>query len=59
MSGEKVPGLTVNGGVEEPAKKEWHLPSLRKLPIAATAHDVNQAGNDGNLGKMGHAGGIS
>jgi hypothetical protein len=40
-------------------KKEWRRPTLRKLPIAATAHDVNNTGNDGNLGKQGKAGGTS
>jgi hypothetical protein len=48
-----------DSNVSEPAKKEWHRPRLRKLPIAATAHDVNNSGNDGNFGKQGKAGGSS
>jgi len=39
----------------EPAKKEWHEPKLRRLPIAATASGskVIQTGNDGTGGGKG------
>ena len=59
MAAAKELGSSIKDGEQEPAKKEWHQPSLRKLPIAATAADIHSSGNDGNMGKSGHAGGIS
>ena len=59
ISAEKELGPSIKGGEQEPAKKEWHHPRLRKLPIAATAADIHNVGNDGNMGKSGHAGGVS
>ena len=59
VSVEKNVELSGKGHADKQAKKEWHRPVLRKLPIAATAADTQTGGNDGNMGKEGHAGGIS
>ena len=34
---EKAVGPNIDSDMREPSKKEWRRPSLRKLPIAATA----------------------
>jgi len=43
----------------EQAKREWHPPILRKLPITATANSMGTGkkfqGNEGNLSKNGDA----
>ena len=36
ISAEKELRPSIKGGEQEPAKKEWRHPRLRKLPIAAT-----------------------
>ena len=59
ISAEKELRPSIKGSEQEPAKKEWHHPRLRKLPIAATSADIHNVGNDGNMGKSGHAGGVS
>jgi hypothetical protein len=44
------------------AQKEWHRPSLRKLPIAATAGSTGKAAgaqNDGNTNKSGDVSNLS
>jgi hypothetical protein len=47
--------LTSDSSIREVAKKEWRQPSLRKLPIAATANSSKGPGthDDGAPGKGG------
>jgi hypothetical protein len=43
-------GLNDDGNILASAKKEWHQPGLRKLPISATSGThgkFNPAGDDG------------
>ena len=37
MHPEKAVGMDTGSDMREPSKKEWRRPSLRKLPIEATA----------------------
>jgi hypothetical protein len=48
-------GLTSDSSIRDVAKKEWRQPTLRKLPIAATANSSKGAGtmDDGISGKGG------
>jgi hypothetical protein len=50
-------GQTSDTKAHGSAKKEWRQPSLRKLPIAATAGRPGKstAGNEGNTSKNGDA----
>ena len=48
--------------VRESAQKEWRTPSLRKLPIDATAGSTAKAAgaqNDGNTNKSGDVSNVS
>jgi hypothetical protein len=49
-------GLSGDSEIRHIAQKEWRRPSLRKLPIAATAGSTAKAfgaQNDGNAAKSG------
>ena len=59
MTPEKLGGPNIESDMREPPKKVWRRPVLRKLPIAATAADTFQGGNDGNGAKSGAAGTVS
>ena len=56
---ETAVGPNIDSDMLESSKKEWRRPSLRKLPIAATAASEHIEGNDGNMKKVGHSGNLS
>ena len=52
--------LTSDSSIRELAKKEWRQPSLRKLPIAATANSSKGPGNhDDGMNNKGGGGDVS
>jgi hypothetical protein len=60
MISAKENGLNSDSDMRDSAKKEWHRPELRKLPIRATAQSQakNPSGDDG-VASPGDASGIS
>ena len=51
MTATKGTGSKADSNMREAAQKEWRRPSLRKLPIAATASGKPRWADEGNTKK--------